>query len=210
MAYNDDFYKAYEAYLKEPVVRDAHDWVFSLFRWNYEGEQRRGVTYKYDDIVDLGCGQFNEFKRYYDPIYYVGIDENAVSNQRNNDCLIHGNYRDRKVLASAIDQEHSAFVSLFSSEITAHYTENYRLYNWIFNTFPNIRAGLVSGFYYTHKKHKNPIKETGGIVSYQTLEDIEDRRIKRRGFTEKRIVLPVPSKMFGNKVVEVWKIFERS
>lgn len=196
MAYDVKFYRAYEKYLKEKSVRKAHDWIFSL------------LSEDCVDVIDLGCGQCQEFQRYcYSCVYYDGIDKNIDEYIDDRTWLIHGDYRNKSFLKSIIDRNHRSFVSLFSSEITKHYTENYHLYNWIFKMFPNIRSGLVSGFYYTHKKHKNPIKETGGIVSYQTLESVDD--CNRNGYTEKRIILPVPSEMFGPYVMEVWKLFER-
>ncbi|NCN51545.1 hypothetical protein GW931_00875 [archaeon] len=44
-------------------------------------------------------------------------------------------------------------------------------------------------------------------MSYQTLENIED--VFSEVFSEMRTLLPVPSKMFGKDVFEVWKYFER-
>jgi hypothetical protein len=65
----------------------------------------------------------------------------------------------------------------------------------------------VSGFYYWNSKDKNPIGETGGIQSYQTLEPVET--VLSPNFHETRITLPAPSEMFGSDVIEVWKLLER-
>jgi hypothetical protein len=202
MSYNKSFYERYADYLKEKSVREAHDWIFSLFTYKWKDGER----YPFGDYIDLGCGKCNEFFHYYRHGYYMGVDLNADENNRKI-IMRRGDYRDKKFLKSVMDENHGAFVSLFSSEITAPYEENYKLYNWIFKTFPNIRAGLVSGFYYEKRKHSVRIRETGDIISFQSIENYSD--CKRIGYTEKRIYLPVPSKMFGPDVVEVWKIFDR-
>lgn len=194
MAYDSEFYKAYEDYLLEPTVRKQHDWVFYLL----------GPDFR--NVVDLGCGQSNEFRRFAIPLgsKYVGIDTNANSFQGN----LVADYREPRTLWEVMyKRKPTAFVSLFSSEITAPACVNCLLYNDLFENFPKLQSGLVSGFYYADKKNVNPVKEAGEIISYQTLEGIED--VARLGYSEKRIILPVPSKLFGPHVVEVWKIFER-
>lgn len=197
--YGDEFYLQYEAYLKEESVRKAHDWVFSLLSEDFE------------QVVDLGCGKSREF--YYNAFSrrYIGIDKNADPVKHNSWA---GNYRDIDVLKAAFDRAvgeqfylPTAFVSLFSTEITANEEENYRFYDLLFTTFPTFKSGLVSGFYYSRKKNRSLVYEPGGVYSYQTLESLED--VPSRIFSEKRITLHVPSKMFGDDVYEVWKIFER-
>lgn len=197
--YGDEFYLQYEAYLKEDSVRKAHDWVFSLLSDDFE------------QVVDLGCGKsmefyFNAFSR-----RYIGIDKNVDPNLHHS---WRGNYRDIDALNAAVDRGVGeqyylprAFVSLFSTEITAPAEENYSFYNLLFTTFPTFRSGLVSGFYYSKRKYQSLVSEPGGVYSFQTLESME--QVKSKIFSEKRIILPVPSKMFGDDVYEVWKIFER-
>jgi len=51
------------------------------------------------------------------------------------------------------------------------------------------------------------VEEAGELKSYQTLEHPED--VISDIFTEKRVIIPAPSKMFGPDVYEVWKFFER-
>jgi hypothetical protein len=193
MSYNNSFYKAYENYLLEPSVRQAHDWIFSIIEDNLE----------FQNVVDLGCGKSQEFYNYFKPLYYLGVDENAE------ECEPSFKYATLKKNYRTITKwsKETSFVSLFSSEITAPFTDNYRYYNALFSKNKFMHGGLVSGFYYESKKDQNPIGETGGIQSYQTLESIED--CKHYGFKEKRILLSVPSRMFGPDVVEVWKIFWR-
>jgi len=194
MSYDNNFYNAYEEYLKEPTVRAAHDWIFSIV----------STKFSFHNVVDLGCGRSQEFYHFCKPRYYLGVDENIEETEPQfKYSLLKRNYRNH-VRWNMIP----AFVSLFSCEITAPYTENYIYYNSLFSNNPDIQIGLVSGFYYENKRGQNPIGETGDILSYQTLENIGD--CLRVGFTEKRILLPVPSKMFGPDVIEVWKIFERN
>ena len=197
MGYDKDFYKAYNSYLDEPTVRTAHDWIFRIASLNPD----------FNNVVDFGCGQFNEFFVHGRPERYVGLDISA-SSQDDKRKIIQADYRNAKNLAELIRPETpTAFVSLFSTEITASFKDNYSLYERIFRDIPTIRSGLVSGFYYVSKKNQNPVGETGSIQSYQTLEDIENTHSDT--FEEKRIILPVPSKMFGKDVFEIWKFLQR-
>jgi hypothetical protein len=198
MAYDDSFYRAYAAYLQEDSVRRAHDRVLSMVR----------TLPAFRNVVDLGCGQFNEFLHYRKPQRYVGLDVNVKPRRSKNRKLLEGNYRNFDLVAKAVaEHDVTAFVSLFSSEITAPSAENYAYYQRLFDALPSIQAGLVGGFYYHRSKDKNPIGEAGGIMSYQTLEPIED--VVNPAFHETRILLAAPSAMFGDDVIEVWKLFER-
>ena len=190
MAYDSDFYRQYQEYLQEPSVRESHDWIFDIVKKDFQS------------VIDFGCG-LSEFKQFAKPEKYIGIDLNAEYPN------IKENYREI-YLESFSDwfETYTSFVSLFSTEITDHYEHNYKLYQRIFLKLPNIKNGLVSGFYYLNKKHLFTVEETGGVKSYQTLEPIH--QIISPIFKEKRIILPVPSKMFGNDVYEVWKIFTRN
>jgi len=203
MGYDQDFYNAYKAYLQEPEVRRAHDFVFKITSLNPN----------FRNVVDFGCGLFNEFYEFAKPFEYIGVDVN-MSESKKNKVLVKADYRKTDDLHSllrtnlpGIYYSPGAFVSLFSTEITAPTDENYKFYNGVFRKIPAIKSGLVSGFYYTSKKHQNPIFETGGVISYQTLENIEE--VHSDVFSESRVVLPVPSEMFGKDVFEVWKFFER-
>lgn len=199
MAYDGDFYHAYRQYLQEPGVRQVHDGVLKLARTNPHLAR----------VIDLGCGHVNEFYRYGRPRpqMYVGVDVNAGTRQSKTRKLLVGDYRQLDTIKREIrTQALTAFVSLFSVEITATHQTNYELYNRLFAE-TNLQAGLVSGFYYAANKHANPIGETGGIQSYQTLECLED--VYSQHFHETRIVCACPSTMFGPDVIEVWKLFER-
>lgn len=186
----------YQDYLQEPTVRAAHDWVISIAK----------ADQHFQDVVDFGCGAFNEFNIYARPLRYFGIDVNVPSGDP---LLIKADYRRISDLGQLFRPTipPSAFVSLFSTEITAPKEENYRFYEKVFRELPTVNSGLVSGFYYASKKDVNPIGETGGVVSYQTLERPEE--VSSDLFTERRLILPVPSKMFGQDVFEVWKLFNR-
>ena len=196
MAYDESFYKAYTEYLQEPTVREAHDWVFGLIKEDYS----------FDNVVDFGCGRSQEFYNHYRPRYYLGVDENLDDNLNEPGfrfALLKEDYR-----AKTNWEGMRAFVSLFSCEITAPVNENYIYYMQLFKDTPSLGAGLVSGFYYAKRMGSNPVKEAGGLLSWQTLEPIN--YVKNTVFSEKRIYMPVPSKMFGDDVVEVWKIFTRN
>lgn len=191
MAYNDLFYKLYKDYLVEPTVRQAHDWIFRIAK----------LDNRFDRVVDLGCGEFNEYHQYAKPSQYVGIDINVEASR----LVWKYNYRDIRWI-DKISCDITGFVSLFSSEITATSNENYAFYRNIFK-HSSLQVALVSGFYYAKKKNENPICEAGDVLSFQTVDFPEE--VSQIEFSEKRIILPVPSKLFGDDVYEVWKFFER-
>lgn len=201
MSYDGDFYRAYEAYLDEPVVRRQHNYMLAML-----------AGYNWDDVLDLGCGQSQEIMRKYHtrPGNYIGVDLNVESTapRDRNYELVKANYRDAASLAPILQRAKyfTAWTSLFSTEITAPYEANYALYQRIFRN-TNIQVGVVAGFYYASKKTQNPIGETGGISSYQTLERLED--VQNDVFEEVRTTIHVPSAMFGQDVYEVWKLFIR-
>ena len=57
MPYDGDFYTAYEAYLEEDGVRQAHNWVFDLVMRDA----------RFNNVIDLGCG-LQEFRRFANPL----------------------------------------------------------------------------------------------------------------------------------------------
>lgn len=196
MGYDENFYIQYKAYLDEPTVRQAHDWVFSVLCGD-----------NFNRVVDFGCGKAMEFLVHYSPKFYLGIDNNACESG-GKAKILKADYKTDLVAKNSVDHfKPSAFVSLFSSEITNNYIANYRFYKWLFARFPTLVCGLVSGFYYSSNKKHGTIKETGDIQSWQTLEYIED--VYSTVFTEQRIILNVPSVMFGPDVYEVWKLFTK-
>ncbi len=201
--YDGDFYKNYERYLLEPGVRKAHWFPFSIAK----------LESAFDDVVDLGCG-LQEFKRYVEPRRYIGVD--AV----HPDADIKSDFRHCSTVNEIVDfcaerdSLHKlgprAFVSLFSSEITACEEVNYALYRRLFKDLPSVRQALVSGFYYDYRKTREIVEEVPGLFSYQSIDPIETSIERAHGrFTEKRIVIPCPSEMFGEGVIEVWKFFEK-
>lgn len=197
MGYDKGFYDKYKDYLNESAVRQAHTRIFKIASLNPD----------FRNVVDFGCGMFNEFYEFANPDTYLGIDVN-ISDSKPNKVLVQTDYRKIRDLALYVGAHSpTAFVSLFSTENTAPTEENYEFYKKVFKECPSINSGLVSGFYYVSKRHQNPIGETGGIESYQTLEGIEE--VSSDLFSEMRVILPVPSKMFGPDVFEVWKFFER-
>src|SRR5438477_12587678 len=88
MAYDSDFYKQYRAYLRERSVRSAHDLVFAFVKRLPE----------FDNVVDLGCGQFNEFYHYARPRKYLGLDVNAVEHKGWKRTTRRGDYRDFRLV----------------------------------------------------------------------------------------------------------------
>ena len=195
MAYDENFYRMYRGYLQEQVVRRNHDHLFSLFASLLLPDTPR--------VMDLGCGigEYTIYDRRHTA--YVGIDLNNTGSVT---PFVQADY-------IALDFEHrlsfspNAFISLFSIECCHPAAKKYDLYNQIFSKFPTIKCGLAGGFFYESRRCQEMVSEAGEIISYQTIEDpsnfISDL------FTELRIHIRTPSQMFGNDVVEVWKLFVR-
>jgi len=197
VAYDDDFYKLYEGYVLEPRVRERHDHVLRMLSAGMGG----------GNVADIGCGRYQEFRRHGDYEYYAGYDANHVDpdyrlDYRNVDLLV------KKLRILPLDADF--FVSLFSTEITAPPQENRDFYHALFERVPSLKWGVVSGFYYASSgMDENPIEEAGGIVSWQTLLPVDHWEMSTHLFRETRVTLEVPSTMFGEDVVEVWRLLER-
>jgi hypothetical protein len=195
MTYNEDFYSAYTQYLDEDIVRNRHAFALRLL-----GNP--------ETLLDLGCGRALECKRYLTPKKYLGIDVNAIEKGFDDAHLtIIDDYRSSDFFERQSQRlsgfDH--FVSLFSIEITAPPHENYKIYDRLFEM--GYKKGLVSGFYYATKKHQQIVEEAGGLQSYQTIEPLE--LFGQESYSETRVIMHVPSKLFGDDVYEVWKLFER-
>ena len=199
MTYVKSVYDSYARYLQESTVRDAHNIVFTA---------ARSISPAFTDaVVDLGCG-LSEFYKHAEPRTYFGLDLNAEPLEFRNFTRAAGDYRNMQLLYAQLSRTRfTAFVSLFSTEITAAPETNQGLYERLFRWFPSMQAGLVSGFYYAQRKHENPVVETGRLISYQTLGAIENHNSPV--FNQIWITLPVPSLMFGADVIEVWRILTR-
>jgi hypothetical protein len=205
--YDPEFYRKYAAYVEEPTVRQAHDQMLQMLASGPE----------FDKVIDLGCGQSMEFDQCWCPQVYLGIDANAIpeftSDERIRNVITADYLKDHDLtkIITKTGYHYTAFVSLFSSECIQPYLNAYLFYMRLFQTYPHITKGLVSGFYYADQKDRNPITEAGGISSYQTLESIEDIPTSlMTNFRETRVMTRVPSQLFGPNVVEVWKLFERT
>jgi hypothetical protein len=202
MTHDSNFYKVYAEYLKEPRVRKVHDRV--LFLANY-------LDYSFKRVIDLGCGQGNEFRHHCwvgsnDDGLYVGIDHNVELSIGSHVKTLPADYRKIDTISSFIEKyELTSAVSLFSIECTASCAENYAFYEQLFRN-TKIKSMLSSGFYYSHAKNQETIIENGNIL-YQTIENIES--VVSSVFGETRIIVLCPSKLFGEDVIEVWKILER-
>jgi hypothetical protein len=208
--YAQDFYTQYQEYLREPLVVARHSRALKMLLPDEYGDWP-------EHILDLGCGLYDSYghTNFFEltplhcgtPKKYLGVDVNIDSRigkyQYTERSYIKSDYRK---IGIELLKGYEIFVSLFSSEITATTEANYELYRKLIGT-AGFNRGIVSGFYYTDKKDTNPIVEAGGVTSFQTLEPIE--AVECPEFTEYRLIFPLPSKMFGPNVVEVWKLFER-
>ena len=195
MSYDKNFYRMYREYLQEPMVRQNHNHIFALFSSLVLPEKPR--------VIDLGCGigEYANYDSHHNA--YVGVDLNNTGNIKN---FIQADYTalNFKEFLSFIP---NSFISLFSIECCHPVEEKYAFYEELFNTFSSIQYGLAGGFFYESRRNKERVSETGNIISYQSTED-PAQHISTI-FTELRVHLQTPSKMFGQDVVEVWKFFIR-
>lgn len=153
-------------------------------------------------MADLGCGigEYSLFGHYKD---YAGIDLNNAGEIRN---FVQADYHDLGFVGR-LPFGPTAFVSLFSIECCHSADKKYALYEKIFAEVPTIEYGLAGGFFYESKRNLETVGEAGGLISHQTIED-PSKHISE-SFDEFRLHIRTPSKMFGEDVVEVWKILSR-
>jgi hypothetical protein len=198
MSYNNEFYKKYEKYLLAPTVRKVHNKMLNYFAKLFP-------VGKILNVLDFGCG-LCEYHKYGAYDSYLGIDKNHKEFQVN---VINEDYATmtKEKLKEIIKTYNiSAFVSLFSTECCLSTEEKYKLYESIFCENECIIGGIVSGFFYKRKEDQEKVLEVCGLESYQTVEPQKDHEL----FTEIKIYKDVPSEMFGQDVVEVWKILLRN
>jgi len=195
MPYDENFYQMYRAYLKESVVRRNHDHVCSLFASLLLPDSPR--------VMDLGCGigEYATYDRRH--IEYIGIDLNNTGSVV---PFIQADYL-KLDFGNLLPFVPNAFISLFSIECFHTAESKHAFYNRLFSAFPTVMCGLVGGFFYESRRNQETVSEAGEIISYQTIED-PSLHISPL-FTELRIHLRTPSQMFGDDVVEVWKLFVR-
>ena len=205
MAYNSDFYRMYANYLRELPVVKAHQKAFDIFSLVLPAHESTRV-------VDLGCG-LGEYGShgYYNS--YVGLDKQPELAQEDRwlklpsyETFIVSDYTNL-YFVSKLPFEPTVFISLFSIEACLPLADRYVLYKNMFSQFPTIKHALVSGFYYASKAGQETVSEAGDITSYQTVEPLES--VQNDLFSEMRLIMHVPSEMFGPDVYEVWKILTR-
>lgn len=198
MAYDAAFFALYKVYLGETLVRSTHDAMFDMLFSHLSPAKPR--------ILDLGCG-VGELVNFYpakDYAYYgVDVESHGPHCSAELDYTSDDLYR----LLPQTPFRPNCFVSLFSAECCLSANAKYELYGNFFADWPTITCGLVSGFYYRNRVAQVKVAEAGGIESYQTIERATDYGSSL--FTEFRCEMAVPSRMFGDDVVEVWKLLER-
>ena len=194
MAYDENFYRMYQEYLREPVVRANHSRMFAKLAQFLPGKLR---------VMDLGCGS-GEYPTFDGHHYrYVGVD---LINTGQLQDFIQADYI-KENLTDKLPFKPNAFLSLFSIECCHPVDARYALYEKLFAEHPSLELGAASGFFYESKRHQPTVSETGDIVSYQTIED--PAQYISPTFDEARIHMRTPSKMFGPDVIEVWKFLFR-
>ena len=194
MTYADDkFWEAYEEFVVESLPR--HRKVLKGWTQFY--------SLPFDALVDLGCGRTKEALRLFQPKHYLGLDLSPTLD----DNVMMTDYRNPDLPVLLNSYKPTCFSSLFSVEITKPFTDNYELYERLFQEVPSLDFGIVAGFYYEKRKGQLTVQETGGLTSYQSIEAQEI--VNSDSFYETRTYVKAPSKLFGLDVVEVWKLFRR-
>ncbi len=200
MPYDKKFFESYRRYLAEESVRQSHDLVFRNFaRFVKEHQNNSEMLW----VVDLGCGlcEYDVYDRCH--WGYVGIDREPRTRATN---VLKADYTAFEFM-DRLPFEANAFTSLFSIECCYPPARRYELYHQIFKKIPSIRFGLSGGFYYESRRHQQTVREAGGNISHQTIEN--PTQWVSRYFSEERFKIHTPSKMFGPDVVEIWKFFAR-
>jgi hypothetical protein len=195
---NDNFYELYKSYLAEERVRTVHDAVLQA-AMGHPALQR---------VVDLGCGQGNEFFHYGQPALYVGLDQNAAPLHEAHRIRWKADYRDVHFIQEIVGTyDLTAAVSLFSTELTWPPTANQRYYEELFGQ-TRIQAIFVAGGYAEHAEGEETILEAGNLVSYQTFGGFAGLA-PTSVFDETRICVACPSTMFGEDIIEVYRLLQR-
>jgi hypothetical protein len=155
----------------------------------------------YNTTFDLGAGRagigFNVVRASH-TVHYVSYD--ADPNAKADHCV---DYRTLSRL-EPLDSQPSPITmvtSFFSTELTAGPHANQSFYRHLFKCNPELQTIVVAGMYYADKADHPSVTETGGIVSWQSIGPVRTN--------ETRLLIPAPSKMFGETVVEVWRRLDR-
>lgn len=194
MPYDEAFFDAYRSELATDPIRRIHNEMFGTFIDLCFGNQY---------ILDLGCGtcEFYKYTRHERKIkQYHGID---LNHREPDSSVTLGSYKSFPIHCPF---KPTAFISVFSTELTMTVEKRYAFYKQMFAEFPTINYGMVSGFYYLDTPD-DEVVESHGLLSYQTIEDAKN--VRNDVFRELRAYVHAPSKIFGPYVIEVWKFFMR-
>jgi hypothetical protein len=150
-------------------------------------------------VVDLGCGQGNEFFHYGKPELYVGLDQNADPIHEARRIRLTADYRDVNFIKEIVGKyDLTAAVSMFSTELTLPPKANHVYYEGLFRQ-TNIQALFLAGGYSEHAEGEETILEAGNLVSYQTFGGFEGLPPTSL-FDETRICIACPSAIFGEDI----------
>ena len=194
---DDDFWAQYRRYKRETLP--AHDALWAACF----GFLNTRVNFFYHKVVDLGAGpdalreeslSLNP-SRHLNPSRRFAIDPLLP----NGSYTMSASYDDLRTQQPLILPIFGALVtSFFSADVVQSKEDASAVYKRMFDR--GVRAAVTSGFYY-EGRDENPIKEAGGLTSYQTLFGPEEDP-----FEVFRCVAKVPSTLFGTDVFEVWRV----
>jgi hypothetical protein len=214
-SYGSDFYTAYAEQIKEPRVRKVHDRLFEMT--NHVGPTLADRS-AFDRVLDLGCGQSNEFYTYGGGggSCYVGVDLHPLpltklGGRLSTALTVQGDFNDVDLSVHLVEEHKlTAIVSLYGIENNGPCEQNYALYRSLFQRTP-IRSILTVGFYYGRAPHDEIFVEDIGFEVYQSVQPLEKTKSLSDGlFDEIRIEASCPSNLFGEDVIEVWKLLTRT
>lgn len=195
---NEEFWTAYAAYVVEAYPR--HKAAVDKLCPNMDLGR----------VLDLGCGKVMEGVRFvdYPSMHYVGVDQAAPMVHKLT-RVIQADYRTDMARIRQTCENWQFYpdtvLSLFSIEPTADAFINEGLYRVIFKRWPTVQRILVAGFYYEDKEDQLIVQEAGGLKSYQTLGPL----MRDPTIHEYRLLERGPSALFGQNVIEVWRLLNR-
>jgi len=202
MSYSDPgFWEAYEQYLKGAMP--IHQKTVDMLVGDVVGE------FDIEVLFDLGCGLFREAETIIPwETSYKGFDQVLPEGHpyRLDYRAEEGVFVNPQLIEYMNQDKADTFCSFFSSECTESFVVNHSMYREIFKQVPTMQWGIVSGFYYSNRIHEYCVEEAGGIRSWQSNQDLYGGDF----FKETRVLIRNPSIMFGDDVVEVWRLLERT
>lgn len=194
---------------------DLHFWAkYELYARESFHRHRRAVNMlmhgcSLGKILDLGCGKVMEGSWLAAEHNYFGVDRDPKEGSTY--ATLKADYRTDLGLVrkscEASKFQPDTILSLFSIEPTGEDWQNEGIYNTLLIRFPTVKQIISAGFYYEDKEFDPWVMEAEGLKSHQTSQFTP---LLKGSIKETRLYEHAPSALFGDKVVEVWRLIERA